>query len=45
MRADIDIERESELHQRVKEYARAKGVMHSRAYRELIETGLEHEGY
>lgn len=45
MRAEIDMERESELHNRMKEYAKDKGVMHSRAYRELLEIALDEEGY
>ena len=41
MRTDVDIERNSALHGRVKEYARENGIRHPRAYRELIEMGLE----
>lgn len=41
MRTEIDIERGGELHERVKEYAREKGVRHPRAYRELIAQGLD----
>ena len=40
MKADVDIERGSELHERVKVYARENGIRHPRAYRELIEKGL-----
>lgn len=41
MRADIDIERGGDLHERVKEYADLQGVRYSRAYAELIERGLD----
>jgi len=35
------MERGSDLHERVKEYARDNGIRHPRAYTELIEKGLE----
>jgi hypothetical protein len=35
------MERDGDLHERVKEYARGNGIRHPRAYRELIEMGLE----
>ncbi|MGB9951131.1 MULTISPECIES: hypothetical protein [unclassified Haloarcula] len=41
MRTDVDMERDGNLHERVKEYVRENGVRHPRAYRELIEKGLE----
>ncbi|WP_229121472.1 hypothetical protein [Halapricum desulfuricans] len=41
MRTDVDMERGGDLHERVKEYARENGLRHPRAYRELIEKGLE----
>jgi hypothetical protein len=41
VKVDVDIERGSELHERVKKYARENGIRHPRAYRELIEKGLE----
>ncbi|WP_170082606.1 hypothetical protein [Haloarcula rubripromontorii] len=41
MRTEIDIERGSDLHERVKEYARDNGIRHPRAYAELIEEGLD----
>ena len=44
VKVDVDIERGSELHERVKAYARENGIRHPRAYRELIEKGLEADG-
>lgn len=41
MRADVAIEREGDIHEQVKEYARNNGIRHDRAYAELIEIGLE----
>jgi hypothetical protein len=41
VRTDVDIERDGDLHERVKQYAQENGVRHPRAYRELIEMGLE----
>lgn len=41
MRADIDIERGGELHERVKEYADQHRIRHSRAYAELLEYAVE----
>ena len=35
------MERDSDLHKRVKQYARENGIRHPRAYRELIEMGLD----
>jgi hypothetical protein len=35
------MERDGDLHERVKKYARENGLRHPRAYRELIEKGLE----
>jgi hypothetical protein len=35
------MERGGRLHERVKEYARENGIRHPRAYRELIERGLD----
>jgi hypothetical protein len=35
------MERDGDLHERVQQYARENGVRHPRAYRELIEIGLE----
>lgn len=43
MQPEIAIDRGSDLHERVKEYARERGIRHPRAYRELIEKGLEAE--
>ena len=44
VRTEIDMERGGDLHERVKEYARENGIRHPRAYRELIEHGLETDG-
>jgi hypothetical protein len=44
VRTEIDIERGGDIHERVKEYARENGIRHPRAYRELIEQGLETDG-
>ena len=41
MRTEIDMGRGSDLHERVKEYARDNGIRHPRAYAELIEKGLD----
>lgn len=41
MRTEIAIDRGSDLHERVKDYARREGIRHPRAYAELIEQGLE----
>lgn len=41
MRADIDMERGGELHERVKAYADKHSIRHSRAYAELLERGLD----
>lgn len=41
MQPEIDIERGSDLHDRIKAYAKETGVRHPRAYRELIEKGLD----
>ena len=41
MRTDLNMERDDDLHERVKEYARENGIRHPRAYRELIEKGLK----
>ena len=41
MRTDVDMERDGNLHERVKEYARENGIRHPRAYRELIKKGLD----
>lgn len=41
MRAEIDTERGSELHERVKKYADQQGIRHSRAYVELLEYAVE----
>ncbi len=35
------MERGSDLHERVKDYARDNGIRHPRAYAELIEKGLD----
>lgn len=35
------MERGSDLHERVKDYARDNGIRHPRAYAELIEKGFE----
>ncbi|WP_267900544.1 hypothetical protein [Halocatena pleomorpha] len=35
------MERGSDLHERVKDYARDNGIRHPRAYAELIEQGLD----
>ena len=35
------MERDDDLHKRVKQYARENGIRHPRAYRELIEKGLD----
>jgi hypothetical protein len=35
------MERDGPLHEQVKEYARENGLRHPRAYRELIEMGVE----
>jgi hypothetical protein len=40
-KVDVDIDSGSELHERVKAYARENGIRHPHAYRELIEKGLE----
>jgi hypothetical protein len=40
MRADIDIDRGGDTHERVKEYAREHGLRLPRAYADLIEAGL-----
>ena len=40
MRTDVDVERDGDLHEQVKEYTRENGICHPRAYRELIERGL-----
>jgi hypothetical protein len=45
MRADFDMERGGPLHEAVKKYARDNGIRHSRAYPELLRSGLESEGY
>jgi hypothetical protein len=44
VKIDVDIERRSDLHERVKEYARGNGIRRPRAYRELIAKGLEADG-
>jgi hypothetical protein len=41
VRTEIDIERGDDLHERVKYYAREKGICHPRAYAELIKRGLD----
>lgn len=41
MRADMDMERGGELHEKIKEYARDRGIRHSRAYVELLEFAVE----
>lgn len=41
MQPEIDIERGSELHEKVKEYSQEQRVRHSRAYAELIEQAIE----
>lgn len=41
MRTEIVLERGGKTHEKVKEYARERAVRHPRAYRELIEKGLE----
>ena len=41
MRTDVDMERDGDLHERVKQYARENGIRHPRAYRKLIEKGLD----
>jgi hypothetical protein len=41
VRTEIDIERGSDLHEQVKDYARDNGIRHPRAYAELIEYGLD----
>jgi len=43
MRVDIAIERESDLHERVKEYSRENGLRMDFAYAELVEHGLNAE--
>lgn len=45
MRVEVDIERDSPLHDRIKQYADDEGYRHDRAYRELLEEGLIQEGY
>ena len=35
------MERDGDLHERVKQYARENGTRHPRAYRELIQKGLD----
>lgn len=44
MRADIDIERGAELHERVKECADQHRIHHSRAYAELLEYAVGNIG-
>lgn len=41
MRADIDIDRGGDTHERVKQYAREHGLRLPRAYADLIEAGLD----
>lgn len=45
MRLEVDLEAGEELHERAKDYAAAKGLRLSRAYRDLIDEGLESEGF
>jgi hypothetical protein len=35
------MESDGDLHERVQQYARENGIRHPRAYRELIEKGLD----
>lgn len=41
MKVDIAIDRNSDLHERVKDYARDRGLRMPHAYAELVEEGLE----
>lgn len=42
MRADIAIERNGDLHEDIKKYARKNNVTHPRAYAELLRYGITH---
>jgi len=43
MRVDIEIERGSDLHERVKQYSRENGLRMDYAYAKLVEKGLNAE--